>query len=206
MTEAEWLAAVEPEPMLQHLSGKWSPRKQRLFACACCRLTRTAVRAERPRSVLETAENVADDPTHTRQLRQVRKAWLDAHDMVFAPWRWALVAASEPDWRASCADDAAAQTVRAGSRPGSEARRVAGLIREAVGNPFRPVEFAPEWRTSTVVELATRAYESRDFTLLPVLGDALMDAGCVDERVLAHCRGKGPHVRGCWVVDGILGK
>jgi hypothetical protein len=74
------------------------------------------------------------------------------------------------------------------------------------GNPFRPVTFSPEWRTSTAVVLAQQMYDSRDFALMPILGDALQDAGCDNSDILDHCRGAGPHVRGCWVVDLILGK
>ena len=80
------------------------------------------------------------------------------------------------------------------------------FIRDIFGNPFRPVAFGPSWRTSTVVALAEQMYDSRDFSPMPILADALQDAGCDNEAILAHCRGDGPHVRGCWVVDLILGK
>ncbi|HYH68698.1 MAG TPA: hypothetical protein VD866_28655 [Urbifossiella sp.] len=81
------------------------------------------------------------------------------------------------------------------------------LALELIGpNPFRPVAFDPIWRTEAVVGLARGMYEARDFGPMPVLADALEDAGCADADVLAHCRGPGPHVRGCWVVDLVLGK
>lgn len=73
-------------------------------------------------------------------------------------------------------------------------------------NPFAQPVIDPSWRTSTVLTLASQMYESRDFAALPVLADALQDAGCEDEQLLSHCRGPGPHVRGCWVVDLVLGK
>jgi hypothetical protein len=79
-------------------------------------------------------------------------------------------------------------------------------LRDVVGNPFRPVTFAPEWRTDTVLSLVRQMYESCDFGVLPILADALQDAGCNNEDILGHCRGPGPHVRGCWVVDLVLGK
>ncbi|WP_439621038.1 hypothetical protein [Gemmata sp.] len=82
----------------------------------------------------------------------------------------------------------------------------AELIRDIFGNPLRPVAFAPKWRTSTAVALAQGMYESRDFGAMPILADALQDAGCGSADVLDHCRGPGPHVRGCWVVDLVLGK
>jgi hypothetical protein len=82
----------------------------------------------------------------------------------------------------------------------------ANLLRDIFGNPFRPATLDPAWRTPTVVALAGQMYESRDFTAMPILADALQDAGCDNEDVLDHCRGPGPHVRGCWVVDLVLGK
>ncbi len=80
------------------------------------------------------------------------------------------------------------------------------LIRDIFGNPFRPVAFDPVWNTSTVVALAQGMYAERDFSAMPILADALQDAGCDNDDVLNHCRGPGPHVRGCWVVDAILSK
>ncbi len=86
-----------------------------------------------------------------------------------------------------------------------EATAQAGLLREVFGNPFRPVNFEGEWRTEAVVALARGMYESRDFTVMPVLADALEDAGCTNNDILSHCRSDGPHVRGCFVVDAVLG-
>jgi hypothetical protein len=80
------------------------------------------------------------------------------------------------------------------------------LLRDVLGNPAPPVVADPRWLTSTVVDLARVIYEQRDFERLPVLADALMDAGCDSEELLAHCRSEGPHVRGCWVVDLLTGR
>ena len=80
------------------------------------------------------------------------------------------------------------------------------LIRDVFGNPFRHVAFDPRWRTADTVGLARGIYEERAFDRLPLLADALMDAGCDEDQLLAHCRSDGPHVRGCWVVDLVLGK
>jgi hypothetical protein len=89
---------------------------------------------------------------------------------------------------------------------GIEAAIQAALLRDIFGNPFRPVAFDPDWRTSTVTALAKQMYGSRDFSAMPILADALQDAGCDSDDILDHCRGAGPHVRGCWVVDLVLGK
>jgi hypothetical protein len=87
-----------------------------------------------------------------------------------------------------------------------KSERFVAFFRCVFGNPFRPVTFSPSWLTPTVTALATGIYADRAFDRLPILADALQEAGCEDEQVLAHCRGDGPHARGCWVVDGVLGK
>jgi hypothetical protein len=88
----------------------------------------------------------------------------------------------------------------------SHRRESALLLRDIFGNAFRPVAFDPNWRTSTAVALAQQLYDSRDFSAMPILADALQDAGCDNVDILDHCRGPGPHVRGCWVVDLLLDK
>jgi hypothetical protein len=80
------------------------------------------------------------------------------------------------------------------------------LIRELFGNPFRPVTLNPAWRTSNVTGLAQSIYDDRAFDRLPILADALEDAGCDNADILNHCRQPGEHVRGCWVVDLVLGR
>jgi hypothetical protein len=80
------------------------------------------------------------------------------------------------------------------------------LLRDIFGNPFRPVAIDPAWLTSTVLALARQMYDSRDFSAMPILADALQDAGCDSADLLDHCRSDGPHVRGCWVVDLVLGR
>ncbi len=80
------------------------------------------------------------------------------------------------------------------------------VIREVFGDPYRDATFTPEWRTDTVIALARQMYETREFSAMPILADALQDAECDNTDILDHCRGPGPHVRGCWVVDLVLGK
>jgi len=100
---------------------------------------------------------------------------------------------------------AAAAEVGAGGASIEEIAQ-ADTIRCIVGNPFRPVALAPAWRTSTVVLLAKGIYEERAFDRLPILADALQDAGCDNDGILNHCRKDTVHARGCWVVDLVLGK
>jgi len=80
------------------------------------------------------------------------------------------------------------------------------LLRDIFGNPFRPVTPDSTWLTSNVTALAQAIYDERAFDRMPILADALEDAGCTNQEILAHCRGVGAHVRGCWVVDLLLGK
>ena len=80
------------------------------------------------------------------------------------------------------------------------------LLREVFGNPFHPITFDPAWRTFDVTMIAAGAYEDRAFDRLPILADALQDPGCENADILSHLRGGGPHVRGCWALDLILGK
>jgi hypothetical protein len=89
---------------------------------------------------------------------------------------------------------------------GDHVRSHRALVWDVAGNPFAPVEFRAEWRTGTAVALAAQMYESGDFSAMPILADALQDAGCDNDDVLNHCRNPGTHARGCWVVDLILGK
>jgi len=80
-------------------------------------------------------------------------------------------------------------------------------LRDIFGNPFRPVAFAPAWRTSDVMLLAQGIYDERAFDRMPILADALQDAGCDSDDILNHCRDTAQvHVRGCWVCDLVLGK
>ena len=80
-----------------------------------------------------------------------------------------------------------------------------GVVRDVFGNPFRPPAFDPRWRTAPALDLARGMYEAKDFTAMPVLADALEEAGCDNADILTHCRGSGPHVRGCWVLDLVSG-
>lgn len=80
------------------------------------------------------------------------------------------------------------------------------VVWEVAGNPFREPHFSEEWRTDTAMSLACQMYDNREFSAMPILADALQDAGCDNEVLLAHCRNPGEHVRGCWVLDLVLGK
>ena len=185
----------------------------------------------RSRAVIPVAEAHADGLTTSEEMQAAHDAARDAADEGFVTNSayWAAMAARKlwHDWTElgeAAGHALTAQTyqelgaVWAGREPpiGSEVfaaacrtgeERTIRLIRDIYGNPFRPVTFDPSWRTSTAVGLARSMYESRDFAAMLILADALEDAGCDSPDVLAHCRDpKGVHVRGCWVVDLVLGK
>jgi hypothetical protein len=215
MTEAEWLAATHPAPMVSYLRLV-SDRKYRLLACACCgwvlgSLNRSCNQA------LSVAEAFADGEA---SLEQLRKASRDAFRSAQAKRRSHVRSA---DWLAMSAVASACEVninqalhavgMVANYRGGHTQPRLAQAFSELVpvvhdifGNPFRPVAVEPAWLTSTVVALAEGVYQDRAFDRLPILADALMDAGCDNDDVLNHCRGEGPHVRGCWVVDLLTGR
>jgi len=80
------------------------------------------------------------------------------------------------------------------------------ILRDIFGNPFNPVTLDSAWLTANVVGLAQSIYDERAFDRLPILADALEDAGCTNADILNHCRQPGEHVRGCWLVDLVLQK
>jgi len=95
----------------------------------------------------------------------------------------------------------------------ADRKATARYLLDLAGNPFKPFRLLPEWRTESVVALATAIDEARSYDKMPALADALLDADCDEEAVLRHCRGTeahtpdGPaHTRGCWVIDLILSR
>ncbi len=196
MTEGEWLTATDPTPMLPVLLGKASERKLRLVMCGLFRVMYHP--DDRRNAVVDIGELFTDgnaSPDHLYWAKCFRLS-NDGSDSL------------EVLTQAASANDVY-EIIRYlylshPSHP--DPKRLCLLIREIFGNPFRPVAFAPVWRTTTAFALARQMYEGRDFSVMPILADALQDAGCEDEAVLSHCRGEGPHCRGCWIVDLLLGK
>jgi hypothetical protein len=83
------------------------------------------------------------------------------------------------------------------------------VLRDLCGNPFAPVVIDPDrlaWQDVAVVKIARQIYETRAFDQMGILADGLEDTGCTNVAVLDHCRVGGPHLRGCYVLDGILNK
>ncbi|VTT99007.1 Uncharacterized protein OS=Sorangium cellulosum (strain So ce56) GN=sce5710 PE=4 SV=1 [Gemmataceae bacterium] len=210
MTEAEWLGSDDSRPMLEILGGREDDRKRRLFAAAAARRVGHLLPAAAGPAI-EAAEAFADGRIDKSKLKTVFDAMRASANRAktdksahFVVRDVARLSASQACWDVAWSAGYVGDDMPDG-RDG-EWRCQAVLVRDLFGNPFRDVAFSPEWRTSTVVALAQQMYEARDFSAMPILADALQDAGCDSGDVLDHCRGPGPHVRGCWVVDLVLGK
>jgi hypothetical protein len=235
MTEAEWLGSNDPQPMLELLQGKVSDRKLRLFACACCRCIWHLLTDQRIREAVEISERYAEKAATDEELIAIASQMLEESwglggggDRSSAAYyainpRWdnaycedGLMATSPYSWWAalSCANEASGNV---GGRPSpqsldevvAEQKNQCNLLRCIFSNPFRHILLdlsLLRWRDATIPRLAQQMYDARDFASMPILADALEEAGCTNGDILEHCRGPGPHVRGCWVVDLILGK
>jgi hypothetical protein len=205
MTDSEWQTASEPHAMLEFLQGSGRPgdRKLRLFAVACSRRMWGWIDAL-GRTAVDVAERFADGVAGPEELRAARLACQGAGGQ--AAW---YAAATNPGVAARNAARSAQAGAASHALAGSEAGELlaqARLVREIFGDPFRPFSFDPSWLTPTVVELAQTIYDDRAFDRMPELADGLEEAGCDNREILVHCRMPGPHVRGCFVVDLLLGK
>lgn len=220
MTEAEWLASSDLRPMVEFLRGKASDRRLRLFAVACCQQLMPWNQNRRVLEALGRAERYADGGLAESTMEK----WYQELNRISSEIRremggggnaqtticWAVGGICLPR-RYSGFVDAWQALVNMAGVFGPEFRIrgpavVRTLLNDIFGNPFRSVTFFPEWRTPTVLALARQMYDSRDFTAMPILADALEEVSCSDEAILTHCRGPGPHARGCHIVDACLGK
>jgi hypothetical protein len=227
LTEAEWLASNRLGPMLRLVDRKANARKLRLFACACARRVWGRITQKAGRRAVELAEAFADGWVTAEELSAARSAFFrylarlplrfrnsDGAGTAYYPtvegaWAGARDAAEFGRETAAFKRNVDAATLEAGRR--AEERQQCDLLRCVFGPlPFRPApRLRPAWLAwegGTVPKLAAAIYEERAFDRLPILADALEDAGCTEAELLAHLRAPGPHVRGCWALDLLLGK
>jgi hypothetical protein len=206
VTEVEWLASEDPLAMLS-IRRQWSEngirikdgpyfsdRQLRLFACACCRAVWGLLTDKRSRRAVEVAERFADGLAMESEFREM----------------------SGTTWTGCCSDPMGScrRTLEYSASLGLTPAAQAALLRDIVGNPFRrglthwDVATAGflDWNGNVALRLATSIYADRAFDNLPILADALEDAGCTDEGILGHLRKLGPHALGCWALDLILGR
>jgi hypothetical protein len=220
----------DPEQRVFFVPGWATGRKLRLFFCACCRRVWQMVKDRRFHDCVMVYERLIEGWATRKEWAEV------SHDALMAPrpdggftdptFLGMVVAAglpgiesphvaynildliqflftipaaantnvNSPEWFAAVADEQAAEC---------------SLLRDIFGNPFRPVLIDPAiltWNSDTLRSLARAIYDECAFDRLPVLADALEEAGCTNADILNHCRQPGEHVRGCWVLDLLLGK
>ena len=230
MTEQEWLACTDPAPMLEFLLDNASARKLRLFAGACCRRIWHLIQDSRSQKALQVTERYADGLVGQSQQVNAADQALDAaaadaegHNgqeadavaaAAYTPPH-VIASAYAAAWARADAISLTGSTPQANYEAATrvaftlERAVQADLIRDIFGNPLRSVAVdlaCLAWNDGAVRKMAQAIYDERAFDRLPLLADALEDAGCTEAEILAHCRGPGPHVRGCWVVDLVLGK
>jgi hypothetical protein len=230
MTEAQWHSAATVNDLDLWETTKNQNRKWRLFAAACCDRAVKSLNDPRLGPVLLALEQYVDWEISWEEMKRIRKILSLIRKEIGLEW---VGKDEQLHFTASALDDATAkasqlalnsfmsvqfafasmgrgrkdETRRMHSYRAAEERVQLRLARDIFGNPFRPVAFDSRWRSSTAVGIAERMYESRDFGAMPILADSLQDAGCEDDAILSHCRDpKQNHVRGCWVVDLVLGK
>lgn len=236
MREEEWLTCTEPYQMLRCLEAArhFSRRKARLLAVASCRRIWSLMSDKRSQLALEVAEKHADGETSLDELRSVRKAiWVDSYLKAsksaghFAAFATRHAAGSQDPHMISSSLSTVIQAALFEFKADSPERDTAGkaekafqanLIRDVYGNvSFRPLvnlsEEIVSWRGNLIGGMAQTAYQDRTLPTgelkklnLLVLADALEEAGCSVESMLQHFREPGVHVRGCWVLDALLGK
>jgi hypothetical protein len=228
--EAEWLSCRDVDSlckMLRHrdygVTTRFSDRKWRLFGVACVRRVSHAFKDERTRGLVEVVERLAGGLLTEEE---VKHHWGHARNPPNKDTEFpedcppdeevarcafqALVAIPFGSADASRASGSARWARGAAHQPELEEQAQVALLRDIFGNPYHPVPIPdPALLASSdgvVVKLAQAIYDEGAFDRLPILGDAMEEAGSTNAEMLAHCREPGPHARGCWVVDLLLGK
>jgi hypothetical protein len=214
MTEQEWMECSDPIAMLIFLFGPFErqtdevlmSRKNLLLACACFSRLWELIPPE-ARRWQEHAAQAAEGCYEKRNLHgegeeaDIELGYAMSHTgeegkgrlrALLDLWTWT----DSPEWQ------------KDGSEIFWQAERKeqAAHIRDLFGNLFHPVTLDPSWLTPKVIALAQQIYDERAFDRLPILVNALEEAGCHNADILSHCRQQGEHVRGCWVVDLVLRK
>ncbi|AMV27420.1 hypothetical protein VT84_23675 [Gemmata sp. SH-PL17] len=225
MTEAEWLADSDPysrlfdlEWLLRSPQRNSSPRKWRLLACGVCRHLAGFVGRAEYVNALEIGEEYADsgNPKDMKrgfgyleairyELEELTLDYAETKATIAIRLGKCALTGNGPQYFVMTVGEMERYSTREYGTDWIESLALT-VARCVWGNPFRPMTVDPGWVTSDVTSLSRQMYESRDFSAMPILADALQDAGCDSADVLDHCRGPRPHVRGCWVVDLVLGK
>ena len=221
MTEEEWLTATDPTPMLEFLRDGEDDRRLRLFAVSCCQKIWHLLGDDRSKRAVTVAEMFAEGKATFQKLSDAFDEGEEATDELFRKndvvgCNSAAAAACTSGgggegWKVPVAHvvSNALSAWKDATGHSDEALRgeLVRLLRDIFGNPFRPVTVDPDWLTTDVAALARGIYDERVFDRMPILADALQDAGCDNDDILNHCRDASQvHVRGCWVIDLLTGR
>jgi hypothetical protein len=224
MTETDWLHSTDAMRTLEAIQDRGSPRKLRLFACACVfPVWHLVSMVDAFRRVVQTSEAYADGQASEEELRDARmtagrvyeemarKGLLGGRPIFHAGMAAQMTALNTledpmiPPWFPARQVLSELLRLERGAVPNVQPHCCA-LARDIFGNPFRPVAFDPAWRTPAVIAIAQAIYEQRHFEDMPTLADTLEEAGCDEQDLLNHCRVDTVHARGCWVLDLVLAK
>lgn len=198
MTDVEWTTCTDLQTMLDMVDGRVTERKMRLFACAYCRIVWKRITDRHIKGLVRLSDQSAETPANEQELRACWQVEFARGFVCGGRAERTAAAAYISIIRRATAPDAISATQR---------ERACRLFRCVVGPClFRPVTIHPAWSTSTVTQLAEAIYQQKAFDRLPILADGLEDAGCDNPDILVHCRESGPHTRGCWPVDLVLGR
>jgi hypothetical protein len=229
MTEKQWFASTDGVSLSRYWGNRLTERKARLIMIACCRRQMQYIRHPVLQSGVDMIVNHYADPTRPDEVLEGPEArGVAARVRENASKRsrepeygvaFGVVVVAEPlstmkerehtfDYLVfSCLTDISNAVARKGLK--DEPAAQAAIVRDVLGNPFvkpKP-KIKSAWRTDTVLALAKQIYVAEEFGAMPILADALQDAGCDNEHILSHCRDTTQvHVRGCWVLDLLFDK
>ena len=198
MTESKWLNENHGMRMFALVRDRLSHRKQALIGCELARELLPLVRNPIYERLIDAVAKFEGRPV----TGETAELWAEINSREFV--------------RSIINDDGSWQQMRHAHRwllgllercdPTDKLNTIAPVLREQLGNPYRPYRCEPEWRTETVIALASAIEAEHGFDRMPILADALEEAGCDEQPMLDHLRGPGPHARGCWVLDLTLNR
>jgi hypothetical protein len=217
VTESEWIDCSDPLTLLAALPHRVHDRALRLAACALWRRYWRLTRSNPEREAVRIAERFADGDATLSALASRRSAGMGLAE---SRGNTALLESIRAVcdrlvvggfWKLNCEEECLKDRISARDAAAlAELKEsTVALIREVIGNPFRRAEMRQEWRVvndRAVLIVAHGIYQERAFDRMPILANALQDAGCDDHLLIDHCCGAGEHVPGCWVLDLVLGK
>ncbi len=216
MTEHEWAVCSAPKEMLDHVFASWKPsaRELRLLACGFCRGGVWPHLDDVGKDLVELAEGYADGLPRKEELQEAVSSapWTGGLPTVTAAWSAVADIRGGVQRVLDLGLQVAAGTphqIYVPELARSEIEFQCSVLRDVFLPPFPKLPQADaflRWNGGTLSRLAHSIYTQRRFDLMPIVADGLEEAGCEDERVLAHCRETRIHFRGCWVIDWLLGR